>query len=80
MKEHRRDRLGAFEEAVGRVPEILMCFSLSGEHDYLLQVVARSVGDYEATVKNALVELPNVQSINTSFMLKKVKDSRIVPV
>lgn len=78
--EHRRDKLSEFEDAVGQVPEILQCYSLSGEHDYLLQVVARSVRDYESTVKNALTELPNVQSINTSFTLKKVKDSRIVPV
>lgn len=78
--EHRREKLSAFEDAVARVPEILQCYSLSGEHDYLLQVVARSVRDYEATVKNALTELPNVQSINTSFTLKKIKDSRIVPV
>ncbi|RFU14357.1 Lrp/AsnC family transcriptional regulator [Rhodobacteraceae bacterium W635] len=80
MNEHRREKLRAFENAVGQVPEILQCYSLSGDHDYLLQVVARSVRDYEETVKNALVELPNVQSINTSFTLKRVKDSSIVPV
>ncbi|EAR51175.1 transcriptional regulator, AsnC family protein [Oceanicola granulosus HTCC2516] len=80
MAEHRRDRLAAFEAAVERVPEVLQCYSLSGEHDYLLQVVARSVRDYEQTVKNALLELPDVQSINTSFTLKRIKDSRVIPV
>jgi Lrp/AsnC family transcriptional regulator len=45
-----------------------------------LQVIAASVRDYEATVKNALVELPNVQSINTSFTLKRVKHSLNVPI
>lgn len=77
---HKRDRLQAFETAVQAVPEILQCYSLSGDHDYVLHVIAKSVRDYEETVKNALVELPNVQSINTSFTMKTVKDSRNVPV
>lgn len=78
--EHRRERLHAFENAVQRIPEILQCYSLSGDHDYVLHVIAKSVRDYEETVKNAIVELPNVQSISTSFTLRKVKDSRSIPV
>lgn len=80
ISHHQRDRLRAFEEAVTLVPEVLQCYSLSGEYDYVLQVIAASVRDYEATVKNALVELPNVQSINTSFTLKRVKHSLNVPI
>lgn len=77
---HQREHLRAFEEAVAGVPEILQCYSLSGEYDYVLQVIAPSVRDYEATVKNALVELPNVQQISTSFTLKRVKHSLNVPI
>jgi Lrp/AsnC family transcriptional regulator len=77
---HQRERLKAFEDAVVDVPEVLQCYSLSGEYDYVLQVIAPSVRDYEATVKNALVELPNVQSIYTTFTLKRVKNSLNVPV
>lgn len=80
IAEHRRERLHDFEAAVQKVPEILQCYSLSGDHDYVLHVIARSVRDYEETVKNALVELPNVQSISTRFTLKTVKDSRAIPV
>lgn len=80
ISHHQRDRLRAFEEAVQAVPEIMQCHSLSGEYDYVLQVIATSVRHYEAVVKNALVELPNVQAINTSFTLKRVKHSLNVPV
>lgn len=80
IAEHKRERLRAFEAAVQKVPEILQCYSLSGDHDYVLHVVARSMRDYESTVKNAIVELPNVQSISTSFTLKRVKHSVSVPV
>lgn len=80
ISHHQRDRLRAFEEAVARVPEVMQCYSLSGEYDYVLQVIATSVRDYESTVKNAIVELPNVQSINTSFTLRRVKNSLNVPL
>lgn len=80
ISHHQRDRLKAFEEAVAHVPEVMQCYSLSGEYDYVLQVIAPSVRDYEETVKNALVELPNVQSINTSFTLKRVKQTLNVPI
>ncbi len=80
MKEHRRDHLQKFEDAVQRVPEIVQCYLLSGDHDYILHVLATGIRDYESTVKNAIVELPNVQSISTSFTLKRVKESTVVPV
>ncbi len=77
---HSPDHLRRFEDAVQTVPEILQCHSLSGEYDYVLQVVATSVRAYEATVKTALTGLPNVQSIHTSFTLKRVKNEVNVPV
>lgn len=76
---HQKDSLQAFETAVSKIPEILQCYSISGDYDYVLQVIARSVASYETTVKNALVELPNVQSIHTSFTLKQVKNTLNVP-
>lgn len=80
LSRHHRDSLDAFEAAVVHLPEVLQCHSLSGEYDYVLQVIARGVKDYEATIKNAIVELPNVQSINTSFTLKRVKNSLNIPL
>ncbi len=80
ISHHQREMLSAFEAAVAKVPEVMQCYSLSGEHDYVLQVVATSVKHYEATVKNAILELPHVQWVNTSFTLKRVKHSLVVPI
>lgn len=80
IAKHRRDRLQAFENAVQAIPEILQCYSLSGEHDYVLHVIAKSVRDYEDTVKNSILGLPNIQSVSTSFTLKTIKDARTVPL
>ena len=80
IKEHRRERLREFEQAAREVPEIVQCWSISGEYDYILQVIARNVPEYDQTVKDAIVELPNVASINTSFTLSRVKATPLVPI
>lgn len=80
MKEHEREKLTQFEQAVVRIPQVLQCYSATGEYDYFLRVLAKSVDDYESTVKNSLVELPNVFSINTSLTLKEVKNTTAIPV
>lgn len=80
MKEHTRDKLIAFEAAVARVPQVLQCYSITGDHDYILRVLAHSIRDYEETIKSALVSLPHVASISTSVTLKEVKNTVIIPV
>jgi Lrp/AsnC family transcriptional regulator len=80
MKDHAREKLLDFEAAVQKVPQVVQCYSITGDHDYILRVLAESVRQYEATIKNALVTLPHVASISTSLTLNAVKNSVDVPV
>ena len=77
---HDEDNLEAFEEAVRGHPEILECFSMSGESDYLMRIVARSIEHYECFLKKVLLHLPGVASVNSSFALKQVKVTTDVPI
>jgi len=77
---HDEDNLEAFEEAVREHPEILECFSMSGESDYLMRIVVRSIEHYERFLKKVLLHLPGVASVNSSFALKQVKVTTDVPV
>lgn len=80
MKEHKRHALDEFEASVQRVPEVLQCYSATGDHDYILRVLARSIEHYEQTIKNYLVELPHVSFISTSVTLNEVKNTTDVPI
>lgn len=80
MNGHSRAHLEAFEEAAGRVEEVIQCHSISGDHDYMLQVIARSIAHYERTVKTRLLALPHVQAISTSFALRQIKNTTAVPL
>lgn len=80
MKEHSREGLNAFEAAIEHVPAVNQCYTMTGSYDYILRVLAKSVEAFEMTVKNSLMELPNVAVIHTSLTLKEVKNSSKVPL
>lgn len=80
IKSHDENSLNAFESAVHDVPEIVECYSTSGEKDYLLRIIVNSVNDYEQLLKQTLVHLPNVASINSTFALKQVKYTTQLPL
>lgn len=80
MKEHSRDKLLDFERAVRHVPQVMQCYSITGDYDYLLRVVAEGVRHYEETIKNSLVGLPQFASISTSLTLNEIKNTTELPV
>ena len=62
--------LSAFEEAARRVPEIMDCYLMTGEADYLIRVVARDVDAFETLHAGALTRLPGVSRITSSIALR----------
>lgn len=77
---HDEETLEAFEEQVRGYPEIVECFSMSGESDYIMRILAPSIEGYERFLKKRLLHLPGVASVNSSFALKPVKMSTDVPL
>ena len=80
LEKHASELLDAFEKATRDVPEILQCYSMSGEFDYLLRVVVASVRDYERTVKGKILKLPHVGQVNSHFALSEIKNTTILPL
>jgi Lrp/AsnC family transcriptional regulator len=69
-----------FENATLSIPEILQCYTMSGEFDYLLRVVVPSVRAYERAVKGKLLKLPNVGVMNSHFALNEIKNASALPI
>lgn len=80
LKTHDEATLVALERQTMIHPEIVECFSMSGESDYLMRVVAGSIDDYERFLKKVLLHLPGVASVNSSFALQRVKLTTTLPV
>ncbi|MCY0147111.1 Lrp/AsnC family transcriptional regulator [Hoeflea sp. G2-23] len=66
--------LAEFESAVKRCPNVLVCYLMSGEYDYVLRIAARDLEDYERIHRDWLSALPHVVKINSSFALREVID------
>ncbi|MGH8299206.1 MAG: Lrp/AsnC family transcriptional regulator [Steroidobacteraceae bacterium] len=77
---HGRDALLKFEQAVREHPEILECYTLMGETDFLLRIVCPDIKAYEAFFLDHLSRFPGVQSVHSSIALSVIKETTALPV
>lgn len=64
--------LSAFEKAVKKCPNVLICYLMSGTSDYILRIAARDLADYERIHKEWLSTMPGVVRMTSSFALREV--------
>lgn len=77
---HQADQVGAVRIAIRDLPEVLECYHVTGEYDYLLKVVIRNRADLERFVVERLTPIPGVARIHTSLVLTEVKTSTALPI
>jgi DNA-binding Lrp family transcriptional regulator len=66
------DALATFQTAVLKRPEVMECYLMTGEADYLLRVVVRDLEAYERFIVEHLTRVPGIANIRSSFALKQV--------
>jgi len=72
--------LHSFEEAVRKLPEVMECYLMTGDYDYLLRVVASDTADFERIHSKVLTRLPGVSRVHSSFALRAVQKARELPI
>ncbi len=72
--------LEAFEAAVRRRPEVLECYLMTGESDYLLRVAVPDLAEYERFLMDHLTRIRGIASIKSSFALRPVKHGTELPL
>lgn len=80
LHSQRRDDQTAFEEAVRELPEVMACYLMSGEADYLLHVIVSDARDYERVHSQHLTRLPGVRRVHSSFALRTVVKKAELPI
>jgi Lrp/AsnC family leucine-responsive transcriptional regulator len=80
LENHHPESVKQFDQMIAERPEVLECHSMSGTNDYLLRIVAASIGDYEKFMSSHLLQLRAVRSVNTSFVLRTRKQTTRLPV
>jgi Lrp/AsnC family leucine-responsive transcriptional regulator len=76
----QQEDLDAFEKSIKEVPEMMECYLMTGEFDYLLRVVVADASDYERIHHNSLTNLPGVARVRSSFTLRTVTKRTEIPV
>ena len=79
QREEERE-LAAFEQAVRAIPEVMECYLMTGEFDYLLRVVVSDMADFERIHKQYLTRLPGVARVNSSVAIRTVQKKTELPL
>ncbi len=80
LTSQRQETLAAFESAVGELDDVLACYLIAGEADYLLTVAVADLDAYQRLYTERLGELPGVASMRSLVTMKAVKASSALPV
>jgi Lrp/AsnC family transcriptional regulator len=79
MVEHTDRVRQSFETHVEQLPEVMECFSVSGERDYVLQIISRDMESYNAFLNTKILHHASVHSASSSFALRRVKYTTNLP-
>ena len=77
---HQEQPIERFRRSVQEIPEILECYHVSGEFDYLLRIVVKDIRAYEQLVREKLSKIKGIRQIKTSFVLSVPKSSTKLPI
>lgn len=72
--------LRKFEDAVRRIPEVMECYLMTGDYDYVVRVVVADTVDFERVHSKHLTRLPGVARVHSSFALRTVQKARELPI
>ncbi len=80
LTSHGRSNLQAFADTVRSYPEVLECYVLLGNVDFLLRIVAEDIKGYERFMFDKLSLLPGVQEIHSNIALSEIKHTTVLPI
>jgi Lrp/AsnC family leucine-responsive transcriptional regulator len=80
LEKQMRNALDTFEASVLAREEVMECYLMTGDADYLLRVVVPDVQSLERFIVDYLAKIPGVASIKSSFALKQVKYKTALPL
>ncbi|MFO7672503.1 MAG: Lrp/AsnC family transcriptional regulator [Lutibacter sp.] len=72
---HSKEMITRFENAINKIDEVMECFHVAGNYDYLLKVIVKDMNSYQAFLKNKLSVLDSVANVQSTFVMSSTKDS-----
>jgi len=80
LKEQSKAALAAFEERIAEHDEVMECYLMTGDSDYLIRVAVPDIAALERFILEQLTPIPGIEKIRSSFTLKQVRYKTALPV
>ena len=77
---HSNELITKFENAVRKIDEVIECFHVAGNYDYLLKVIVKDMNSYQSFLKNRLSVLESVANVQSNFVLSSTKQQGILKI
>jgi len=80
LKAHTAYVLNEFEKEVSKFPEVMECYQMAGSYDFMLRIATRDMEAYHVFLRYKLAVLPQVNTVQTYFVLSETKSETIYPI
>ncbi len=80
LKEQSKDSLAEFERRIGEHHEVMECYLMTGDSDYLIRVAVPDIAALERFILESLTPIPGIEKIRSSFALKQVRYKTALPL
>jgi len=80
LQRHQEDTVERFEEAVRATPEILECYAVTGDADFLLKVAVPDIAAYDRFLHEFVFSLPGVGQVHSNLALREIKYETALPL
>ena len=80
LSSHGRQALPEFEQAIREYSEVLECYTVTGEVDFILRIVTHDMHSYERFLRDHLLQMPTVAEVHSTIALTQVKYTTAVPL
>ena len=80
LRFHRQDAIQEFVIEIQKFPEVLECYHITGEEDYLLKVIIKDIAEYERFLLEKLTRFSGISKIKTFFILSTLKQETKIPI
>ena len=69
-----------FKKEIAKIPEIMECYQVTGNADYILIVLLKDIRDFENLISQRLSKVEEIGQMQTMVILSKIKDSKLLPL
>lgn|SRR5690606_34580147 len=78
--QHSKEFITQFEREISKFPEVLECYHVSGDYDYILKIIVKDISEYREFMVSKLTNLQHIASTQSAFTIKEVKTTTTVPL